>query len=73
MKYSIILTISGIDPATKKCFCKEREVGSAPTLQKAHRVFGEYLESKHFKESTIYGVFLSIRNGNRVVHRLQIN
>lgn len=73
MKYTINLTISGIDPATKKCFYKEREVGSASSLQKAHLAFKEYVESHQFKSSVNYGVFLSIRANGRSVHRMQIN
>lgn len=73
MKYTISMVVSGLDPATKKCFYKEREVGSARTLQQAHGVFDKYLGEHRFKPSENYGVFLSIRQGSRVIHRMQIN
>ena len=73
MKYTISLTISGIDPATGKCFCKERKVGEAATLREANEVFDRYLEEHSHQPSEKYGIFLSIRQGSRVIHRMQIN
>ena len=73
MKYAISITISGIDPATGKCFCRERKVGDASTLQEAHKVFNRFLGEHSHQPSEKYGIFLSIRQGSRVIHRMQIN
>ena len=73
MRYSVILTMSGIDPATGKCFCKDSTVGLAKTRKYAQELYSQFLQEHRFKPSERYGIFLSIVCNGRSIVRQQIN